>query len=247
MSGMSHCGTAASLGTVAAVLLLAGAPPAVARDEHAPRTAWPAATASVQERLHGLGCYGGRIAGTRDQQTTAAIMRFQSANGIIQSGRLSSRTRTALRSSAIHCDDRPVPGLSGTGRRIVVSQRQNYLWIVGADGVVVLQAPMVDNPSVLEQGTSFTGPKCGRSAHVVSHGDASGLWRLEHFTRFGNAPHCGIAFHRIPRSWSTGEFIHPKWMLGTNLAESHGCIRVSLGTARTISDFTREPTKVVVR
>ena len=47
------------------------------------------------------------------------------------------------------------------------------------------------------------------------------LW-LDNFVRF--AP-CGFGFHRIPRAMSNGRQIHADNILGTNLAQSHGCIR----------------------
>ena len=44
-------------------------------------------------------------------------------------------TRRRLRSAdPVPCDRRPVPPRSGTGRRIVVSQTQNWVWLVGPEG-----------------------------------------------------------------------------------------------------------------
>ena len=60
------------------------------------------------------------------------------------------------------------------------------------------------------------------------------MW-LDDFVRF--AP-CGFGFHRIPRRMSDGHQIHPDWFLGTNLATSHGCIRLSSGMAQRIWRFT---------
>ena len=58
---------------------------------------------------------------------------------------------------------------------------------------------------------------------------------------------CGIGFHRIPTSRSNGAQIHADWMLGTNLAESHGCIRLSRRLSLRLWTFTerRTPVRVV--
>jgi hypothetical protein len=69
------------------------------------------------------------------------------------------------------------------------------------------------------------------------------VW-LENFVRF--AP-CGIGFHRIPTYRSNGAQMHPDWLLGTNLTESHGCIRLSRAMSRRVWGFTtvRTPVRVV--
>ena len=117
-----------------------------------------------------------------------------------------------------------MPARSGTGRRIVISQRQNWVWLVGPRGSVLAQGGIVDNPSVLARGAHATGGYCGRAARIRQNTTTSGEVWLENFVRF--AP-CGIGFHRIPTYRSNGAQIHADWMLGTNLAESHGCIRLS--------------------
>ena len=55
---------------------------------------------------------------------------------------------------------------------------------------------------------------------------------------------CGFGFHRIPRSKSTGRQIHAE-LLGTDLARSHGCIRLSAAMATRIWNFTSGPRTVV--
>jgi peptidoglycan hydrolase-like protein with peptidoglycan-binding domain len=82
----------------------------------------------ARRQLDRLGCDAGRPT-TRDPHTRAAVIRFQAANGLHRSGRLTARTRHLLAADrAVRCDRRPVPA-SGAGRRVVVSQEQNYVWL----------------------------------------------------------------------------------------------------------------------
>ena len=197
----------------------------------------------AQRRLNALGCSAGPADGHAGTWTRTAVIRFQAANHLAQTGRMGPRTRARMYGDApVHCDRRPVPGGS-SGRRIVISQRQNYVWLVRADGSVVAQGGIVDNPRYLRPGTYSAGSKCGRAAKIRNNTDASGRLRLRDFTRF--AP-CGIGFHQIPQYRSTLAQIHPDHLLGTNERESHGCIRVSRRMAERVWDFASIGTKVVV-
>ena len=196
----------------------------------------------AQRRLDQLGCQAGPVDGRIGPRTRSAIVRFQAANRLAQDGHLNPRTRTRLHSAhPVRCDRRPVVR-SGSGRRVVLSQRQNYVWLVRAGGEVAAQGPMVDNPGVLAKGSYRVGGKCGRAAKIRMNTSGS-LW-LPYFTRF--AP-CGIGFHRIPLRTPSGGQIHPDWMLGTNLQRSHGCIRLSRSMAVRVWDFATVGTRVVVR
>jgi hypothetical protein len=217
--------------TVVAALLVA-----------APSQASPA-TAAVQRRLNSLGCDVGPADGLLGSWTRSGIVRFQAANQLGQSGRLDQRTRSLLSADRrVRCDRRPVVG-AATGRRIVLSQRQNYVWLVRSDGHVTAQGGVIDNPGVLRPGTYRSGSKCGRAGRILDNSDASGRLRLHHFVRF--AP-CGIGFHQVPQYRSTGAQIHSSHLLGTNYRESHGCVRVSRAMSRRIWDFARPGTRVVV-
>ena len=191
-------------------------------------------TERVQRRLNALGCSAGPADGRLGAWTRSAVTRFQSRHGLAQTGTLTTTTRQRLFAGTAHrCDVRPVPAQSGSGRRIVISQSQNWVWLVGADNRALAQGGIVDNPDALRKGTFATASYCGRAARIRMNSSGS-LW-LDHFIRF--AP-CGFGFHRIPRSKSSGRQIHPDWYLGTNLSRSHGCVRVSATTARRIWDFT---------
>jgi hypothetical protein len=200
---------------------------------------------ALQGRLNALGCDAGPKDGMIGQHTRSAIVRFQTRLGHSATGRLTAAERKRLTSTtAPRCDVRPVPAGTGKGRRIVISQRQNWIWLVRADGTVAAQAGIVDNPAVLRKGRWHTGSYCGRPARVVKN--QSGSVYMDNFVRF--AP-CGIGFHRIPTYKSSGRQMHPDWYLGTDLAgDSHGCVRVSAAMSRTIWSFTaRGRTTVVVR
>jgi hypothetical protein len=208
----------------------------------APSDASVAATKTVQRRLNALGCAVGPVDGDLGTWTRAGVIRFQAANHLTQSGRPTQVTLARLDAATqVRCDRRPVAGHSG-GRRVVISQGQNYVWLMRAGGGVAAQGPMVDNPSVLHRGSYRAGSKCGRSAKILNNSDVTGL-RLHHFVRF--AP-CGIGFHQIPQYRPSGRQIHSAHLLGTNYRRSHGCIRVSAAMSRSIWDFVHRGTRVVV-
>jgi len=196
----------------------------------------------AQLRLDALHCDAGPADGHVGLHTRSAVVRLQSRNGLHVNGHLDRATRRLLLSGAAErCDRRPLPRHSGRGRRIVVDQGQNWLWLVGASGRVVAQAGIVDNPAVLHTGTWRTGSYCGRPARVVKN--QSGAVYMDHFVRF--AP-CGIGFHRIPTYKTTGAQMHPDWYLGTDLAgDSHGCVRLSARMATRVWDFTAARTTTV--
>ncbi|MGZ4498321.1 MAG: L,D-transpeptidase family protein, partial [Nocardioides sp.] len=232
------------LATLVTALLpaaLLAASPLTAPAAHA-GDAW---VAKAQHRLADLGCDPGPADGDLGAWTRSAVVRFQSARHVAQTGHLDATTRHRLyAASAPRCDRRPVPAGSGTGRRIVISQRQNWVWLVGPKGGVVAQGGVVDNPGVLHPGSYGTGSYCGRAERIRKNSTTSNEVWLDNFVRF--AP-CGIGFHRIPTYKSTGRQMHPDWYLGTNLAESHGCIRLSRAMSERVWDFTtrRTPVRVV--
>ncbi|WP_182481297.1 L,D-transpeptidase family protein [Nocardioides immobilis] len=220
-------------------LLLAGI--VLAASPPVPAGAAPAVE-RAQRRLNHLGCKSGPVDGVMGEWTRSAIIRFQSRHRLSQSGRLTAATTRRLYGDrARRCDVRPVPRHSGTGRRIVISQRQNWVWVVARGGRVVAQSGMIDNPGELGTGWKRVGSYCGRTAKI-RHNTSGSLW-LDNFTRFAA---CGIGFHRIPRYMSNGNQIHPDWMVGTNLRQSHGCIRLPKPFSARLWDFGRIGTRVRV-
>jgi peptidoglycan hydrolase-like protein with peptidoglycan-binding domain len=202
-----------------------------------------AQTKAAQTRLNKLGCTAGPVDGKAGAMTQAATVRFQSANVLSQTGALNSTTYARLMAAtAKRCDVRAVPRRSGTGRRIVISQTQNWVWLIDARGKIVRQGGIIDNPAYLKAGNYVSGAKCGRAARVRKNTDGASLY-LNNFVRF--AP-CGIGFHQIPTYKSNGRQIHADWLLGTNYRASHGCIRVSASLSASIWTFAAGATRVVV-
>lgn len=225
------------LALLVAVLGLVGAGIAL------PAPALAAGIASDQYRLNTLGCDAGPNDGQFGEHTKAAVLRFQSRHGLSRTGRLDDATRTRLHGDrARDCRKRPLPWKSGSGRRIVISQSQNWVWLVDSAGRTQAQAGMIDNPQYLDKGTYTSGSKCGRPARVKRNSDGGDLW-LYYFSRF--AP-CGIGFHQVPVRKASGDQIHPDWLLGTDLRASHGCMRLSRTMVEKVWSFTQGPTKVVV-
>ncbi|WP_082748555.1 L,D-transpeptidase family protein [Nocardioides jensenii] len=227
----SHASSLSASGTVSA-------------DAPAQPAAALTATERAQRRLNALGCSAGPVDGQAGNWTRSAIIRFQSRHGFAQTGTLTTTTRTRLYAdNARRCDVRPVPARSGTGRRIVISQKQNWVWLVGPAGRTIAQGGMIDNAGELARGSYGTGSYCGRAARIRLNRSGS-VW-LDNFIRFAA---CGFGFHQIPRSMSSGAQIHADWMLGTNMAASHGCIRLSRAMSFKVWDFTaagRTPVRVV--
>lgn len=203
--------------------------------------------ANAQRLLNGIGCDAGTVDGRAGTHTKSAIIRFQAANRLSQSGTLTTATWDRLAATRkVACNKRPVPGSSGTGRRMVVDRTQNWIWLVRSDGTIRWQGGMIDNPDVWRSGTYKSGSACGRPAHSRYGLDYSKTLRLDYFTRLVTGL-CGVGFHRVPVYRSSGNQIHPDWYLGTNLKESHGCMRVTMRTAQEITWFTANSTKVVVK
>ncbi|MEV8377067.1 L,D-transpeptidase family protein [Kribbella sp. NPDC056861] len=200
-------------------------------------------TRTAQTRLTKLGCTPGPVDGKFGAMSQAATVRFQSANKLSQTGSLNSTTYARLiAATAKRCDVRAVPAGTGAGRRIVISQGQNWVWLVDAKGKVVRQGGIIDNPAYLKPGTYTSGVKCGRAARIKKNTDGASLY-LNNFVRF--AP-CGIGFHQIPTYKKNGAQIHADWLLGTNSKASHGCIRVSAAMSATIWSFAATSVRVVV-
>ena len=193
-------------------------------------------------QLKKLGCFIGeaRADGIRFE---TALIRFQAANGMTQSGDLTKATQRRLaKDNAIACNDRPVPSHTGKGRRIVMSQGQNWLWIVNKNGKVVAQGGVVDN-DWLPQDTYVTGAQCGKPARSRYRTDMSGGLEIDYFVRLTQ---CIVGMHAIPVSKRTGREIHPDYYVGTDLSKSHGCIRMMTPLIKEVYDFAAVPTKVVV-
>jgi lipoprotein-anchoring transpeptidase ErfK/SrfK len=130
-----------------------------------------------------------------------------------------------------------LPSASGHGRRIVFSQSQQRVWLVGDSGVdrtYLVSGSVYDN---LQPGTYSVYSKSRWAVGV----DDSGV--MQYFVRFTQGPTgAAIGFHSIPTSH--GVPLQTKAELGT--PKSHGCIRQNLPDAIALWDFAPVGTKVVV-
>lgn len=155
-------------------------------------------------------------------------------------GRLGPKTLAALGVSASSTlqgfDPARVPADSGTGRRIVVDQSHNWVFLI-SNGSVVASGGMVDNPSKLPTGTYWVGYKL--ASGIDDHSET--LW-LPNYTQFSG----DIGFHKIPVSKSSDSPIHDESFLGTNNKKSGGCIRLGSEFSDRLFGFAKVGTKVVV-
>src|SRR5262245_17195680 len=76
--------------------------------------------ATAPQILDALGCFIGPVAADGDR-FSAAVIRFQAANRLEQTGKLNDKTRDRLAGpDGKRCDDRRIPKNSGEGRRVVL-------------------------------------------------------------------------------------------------------------------------------
>jgi lipoprotein-anchoring transpeptidase ErfK/SrfK len=132
------------------------------------------------------------------------------------------------------------PGLpegSGNGRRIVFSEGQQRVWLVGANREVrhtyLVSGSIYDN---LDPGTYSVYSRSEQAWGI----DDSGTMR--YFVRFAQGDNAAIGFHDIPVD--DGEPVQTVDELGTPL--SHGCIRQRRADAKRLWAFAPLGTKVVV-
>ena len=125
----------------------------------------------------------------------------------------------------------------------MISQAQNWVWLVGPRGGIVAQGGMVDLPSELREGRTGTGSYCGRTrgSSATPRPAARSGWR----TSSGSPRAASASTGSRPPS-ANGNQIHPDWYLGTNFDQSHGCIRLSKQLSLKVWNFTSPPDDVRV-
>ena len=131
---------------------------------------------------------------------------------------------------------KPLPTKSGSGKRIVISKAQNWVWLVDSKGNVVASQGMVFNPSKLPTGTYYVGWKISRN--FVHNGE---LLLENYMSFFGN-----IGFHKIPITVATGKRFHDESVLGKGTVRSSGCIRLGSDFSNALWAFAPVGTQVVV-
>jgi len=130
------------------------------------------------------------------------------------------------------------PAGSGSGRRVVFSEGQQRVWLVGAAGRV--QRSYLVSGSVHDNLDPGTYSVYSRSANAVGIDDSGTMRWFVRFTQGDSG--AAIGFHDIPVDG--GERVQTVAELGT--PRSHGCIRQRPADAKVMWEFARLGTTVVV-
>ena len=131
-----------------------------------------------------------------------------------------------------------VPADSGTGRRVVFSEAQQRVWLIGPNGGVrrtyLVSGSLSDN---LDPGTYEV---YSRSINAIGIDDSGTMKFFVRFTQGDTG--AAIGFHDIPVD--EGERVQTVDELGT--PTSHGCIRQKTPDAKAMWEFAQLGAKVVV-
>jgi len=130
-----------------------------------------------------------------------------------------------------------LPDESGHGRRVVFSEGQQRVWLVGAHDEVqrtyLVSGSLYDN---LDPGAYEVYSRSEQAWGIDDSGS------MKYFVRFAQGDNAAIGFHDIPID--DGEPVQSVTELGTPL--SHGCIRQRRADAKRLWAFAALGTKVVV-
>lgn len=133
----------------------------------------------------------------------------------------------------------PLPGGSGSGKRVVHDISAQQVWLVGADDAVV--RTYLVSGSKYDQLDPGTYRVFSTSRHATSwHGTES----MEYMVRFHRGARSNIGFHDIPVDTSTGAEVQTVADLGVPLSD--GCIRQDVVDAQALWEFAPVGTPVVV-
>ncbi|MCX6530574.1 MAG: L,D-transpeptidase [Actinobacteria bacterium] len=142
---------------------------------------------------------------------------------------------------------RPVPEKSGTGRRIVYANMDNWVWIIEEDGTVALSVPVSGKKLVPKPKTYKVFSKSEFSQSIFFP-----EIKMKWSTRFAISPNGKntIAFHEIPTCAWTGGHCNVKGLMQTEeqlgTFQSGGCIRMAARDAEFLFNWVEMGTKVVV-
>ena len=132
----------------------------------------------------------------------------------------------------------PVPKLSGTGRRIVYSQRVMHVWLINASNVVVAHYPVTGRADHPPAGKYKVFSK---SSYTVSW---DGRFYMKWMTRWYRGVNANVGFHSIPKTWA-GVPIQSISDLGKPLGVG-GCVRLAYYPSKFLYDWARVGTPVYV-
>ena len=142
--------------------------------------------------------------------------------------------------STAYVPTRPLPAGSGTGRRIVYSERAAHLWVVGDDGTVIRDYPVTGRVGRPKPGVYHVYSK---STVAINPGEKL---RFEYMVRFAvGLTGARIGFHTIPRYYD-GHPIQQESQLGRAIGAG-GCVRQSRADAVWLYAWSRVGDTVVVR
>ena len=131
-----------------------------------------------------------------------------------------------------------LPARSGDGRRVVYSNRLQWVWVVDRDGTVLRAMPVSGRRGVPDVGSYRVTSQSVKSFSL----DFEGVW-FDHMTRFAFGPDGGnVGFHAIPRQH--GKPMQTEEQLGS--FQGSGCVRMSAEDARFVYRWARPGTPVVV-
>ena len=131
-----------------------------------------------------------------------------------------------------------VPKNSGSGRRIVYSNRQLRVWVINASGEVIRSFLVSGQLGQPKKGSYFV-----KNQSVSSFSQELKGVRFRFMTRFAIGRNGGnIGFHEIPTK--NGVPLQTEAELGTFLGS--GCLRSSTADAKFIYDWAKPGTAVVV-
>jgi lipoprotein-anchoring transpeptidase ErfK/SrfK len=132
-----------------------------------------------------------------------------------------------------------LPAHSGTGRRIVYSERvPQHIWLVDAHGTVVRDFAASGRAAWPRVGTYRVRSRSASSYSTTYR--VSFRWMV----RFAYGHHAWIGFHTIPR-YASGRLMHPVSQLGQAVGRG-GCPHSSDANARFLYSWAHIGTKVVV-
>jgi hypothetical protein len=131
-----------------------------------------------------------------------------------------------------------LPASSGAGYRVVYSEEQQRVWLIGENGRV--QHTYLVSGSIYDNLAPGTYQVYSRSMNAIGIDDSG---TMQYFVRFTQGPSgAAIGFHDIPVK--DGAKVQGVDELGT--ATSHGCIRQKRADAKRMWEFADLGTSVVV-
>lgn len=142
------------------------------------------------------------------------------------------------KSSVVSTQDWPLPRYSGSGRRIVYSQKLMHVWLVNSLNQVVRHYAVTGRADWPRSGRYYV---FGKSRYAVSW---DGRFYMYWMTRFVRSTYANIGFHSIPMTWA-GNPIQTIADLGKPLGIG-GCVRLRYYAAKYLYDWARIGTPVYV-